>query len=171
MWNEKKEWPLLVEMASIGGKFSAKEIKSLNRSIAGKLLCAIAYYSGCKNPDRVAVLHLITLVAAARCRKITNHRVKESLRERLAPFLNFPGGNKEVVKAGALLLELLSLEDHKADFIEDIINNKENPLSSIDYKSEKERILGEYDNTGQWIKDYFEDFYKWIKETPMAFWL
>lgn len=171
MWNEKKEWPVLLKLAAIGGNFSEEETRMLNNAMVGKLLSAIAYLSGCKDPDRIAVLHLIALVAATRCKKVVNHRVKESLRERLIPFLYFPGGNKEVIKAGTLLLELLSLEDHKTDFLEDMINNKENPLSSIDYDTEKRRILGEYNKIDQKVRDFFKDFYKWIQETPMAFWL
>ena len=107
VWNEKKEWPRLMEMAAIGGKFSGKEITALNESIVGKLLCAIAYYSGCTHPDRIAVSHLITLIAATRCKEIANHRMEESIRERLSTFLYFPEGNEEVIQAGSLLLELL----------------------------------------------------------------
>ena len=170
-WNEKKVWPELVEQASIGGKFSGKEIKALNRSIVGKLLCAIAYHSGCPHPDRIAVTHLITLVAATRCRKIAHHRVKESISDRLAPFLHFPGGNQEVIKAGSLLLELISLEDHKADFIEDALADKINPLNFIDYHKGKKRILDEYSTIDPQIKKYFEDYYTWIENTPLAFWI
>jgi hypothetical protein len=171
MWNEKKVWLYVKEQAAIGGKFSAKELYTLDHSITGKLLCAIAYYSCCNDPDRIAILHLITLVAGTRCRKIAHHRVKESLRDRLSPFLYFPGGNKEVIKAGTLLLELLSLEDHKTDFVTDMLQNKENPLTSIDYKAEKARILDEYHRIEPCVRDMFKDFYKWIEETPMAFWL
>jgi hypothetical protein len=170
-WNEAKVWPELLEQASIGGKFSGQEIKALNNSIVGKLLCAIAYRSECTNPDRIAVTHLITLVAATRCRKIATHRVKESIRERIAPFLHFPGGNEEVIKAGSLLLELLSLEDHKTDFVKDALENKLNPLIFTDYSKEKECILDQYSAIDPQIKKYFEDYYNWIENTPLAFWI
>jgi len=170
-WNEKKEWPLLLKKAAIGGKFSQNEIKALDCSIAGKILCAIAYYSGCASPERISVSHLITLIAATRCRQLANHRIQESLRERLTPFLYFPGGNEEVIRAGSLLLELLSLEDHRVDFLNDILNDKINPLINTDYDLEKKRILKEYDTVDPQIKKYFEDYYKWIHNTPLAFWI
>jgi hypothetical protein len=162
MWNEKNEWPVLLKLTAIGGNFSEEEIRALNDAVVGKLLCAIAYCSGCKDPDRIAVTHLITLVAAKRCREIFNHRQKESIRDRLLPLLYFPGGNEEVIKAGTLLLSLYSLQDHKVDLMADIVEKKENPLSYTDYEEEKKRILSEYDKTRPYIKDYFKEYYKAI---------
>ena len=69
-----------------------------------------------------------------------------------------------------LLLELLSLNDHKEDFLNDLIAGENNPLvTCLNYDAERERILREYNGLPGEIKDRFKGIFE--KVIVCGFWL
>jgi hypothetical protein len=161
IWDKAIQWSDLVQWTRVASCLSEKEAVSLGGSLAGEILAATAFLSNCRSPARTAVSHLTTLVAAVRCRGIYSHRPGETLAERLLPLYHYPGGDPDVVRAGMLLLEYLSLRDHKEDMAGDIVHGKQNPLIlQMDYDEERERILKEYSHLPAGTRECFGDIYE-----------
>lgn len=147
-----------------------EESQRLKQSLTTRIIIFTAYHSHCQTPERIILGHLCTLVAALRLKQIFDHKPGETLPERLAPLASFPGGDPHVVKAGLLLLELLSLNDHKKDLADDILGNKQNPLIfQLDYESERARILKEFRALPDRVKNLFSVLFE--KTVNAAWWL
>lgn len=160
----------IIDHVVVAARLTESEIEIVNNSLVPDIIIETAYQSGCIDPDRVAVGHLITFIGAFRCRDISDHRNGESLRNRIETIGHYPGGNIETVKAGMLLLELLSLNDHLEDIEKDLIKGKTNPLISagFNYEKEKARIDREYMGLSESVKKSFK--YLHDKVIKAGFW-
>lgn len=143
-WRKIENWSRLVHETTQAARLTSEESTRLSRSLVAEVIAATAFISGCKDPERIAVTHLTTLVGAVRCPEVFGHRQGESLQDRLLVGNYYPGGNPEAVKACMLILELISLNDHRADFKNDLINKKSNPLAyNLNYDEAREKIRKE----------------------------
>lgn len=155
-WSREKQWPKIVEWTRKATSLTPCETEQFKKSLAAEIIAATAYLSGCKNPDRIALSHMTTFIAAVKCPEVFSQKEGETIRERLDTGNFFPGGNEEVVKCARVLLELLSLNDHKTDISGDILKGRYNPLIlEIDYKEEKEKLLREYNQFSLAVKGQF----------------
>lgn len=158
-WNKEKQWPAIVKWTSKASNLSREETVRLEKSLAAKIIAATTYLSGCENPDRIAISHLTTFIAAIKCPEVFSQKEGETIRERLNTGKFFPGGNEKIVRAGWILLEFLSLKDHRTDISDDILEGKYNPLIlDVDYKEEKEQLLREYSKLSPAVKELFKGF-------------
>lgn len=155
--NVKEKLKELVPWVTQACRLTPEESGKLEKSLAAEITVAVAFFSGCKEPARIAVSHLLTLVADYRTDGLFSHKAGESLGERLEIGNYFPGGDTEIVKAGKLILELLSLNDHKKDIARDILTRKQNPLIiDIDYQEEYNRIVDSFNNLPQYARSKFQ---------------
>ena len=150
----------LVTAVSIAAKLSTDEEFRLQNSLSSQIITATAFISRCKNPERITIMHLTTLIADIRCKEIFGHQRGESLRDRIEPVLYFPGGDSDAVKACSILLQLLSLNDHLKDVADDALQEKYNPLTTIDYEKTKKNLLAEYNSLNLHIRTQFNEIYK-----------
>ena len=150
------DWRKVTGLVVRAANLSPAEETSLQNSLVAKILTETAYLSGCHNPERIVLMHLTTLIAAVRCKDLSKHKAGEKVFDRIVPFLNFPGGNEEVVKACSILLQLLSLNDHAHDFGADILNDKYNPLVAINYEEEKKRLIEQFAGLDNGIQKVFQ---------------
>lgn len=155
-WNRGKDWPQLVKWMVQAARLTKEEEAKLEKSLAAEIIGATAFMSECENKERIAVAHLTSFMAAVRCWNIEGHKESESLADRLSALNYFPGGRKDVVRGGMILLELLSLKDHKHDLADDIMDNKYNPLTfDIQFDGEHRRLMEEFDSLPTEVKESF----------------
>lgn len=160
IWNKEIMWPVIMKQTTKAAGLTEAEGKRLSTSLAAQVVAATAYISGCNDPDRIAVSHLTTFIGAVRCPELFGHRNGESLSNRLLAGNYYPGGDPVAVKAGMLILELLSLNDHKHDFKDDLVNSKENPLvSHINYDEAREKIRKEYVQLSKTMQIAFDNYF------------
>jgi hypothetical protein len=170
VWERERYWDILLQYTDQAVFLTDQELTGLENSTAAEVLAATVFIAGCKDPYRVAVAQLTTFVAALRCKELFGHRSMESLAARLQPCANFPGGNRKVIEAGMILLQLISLNDHEYDLTADIDKGKQNPLIlELDYNVEKERLLAQWDEIPGYIKDAFGNLYS--RSVMAVFWI
>lgn len=107
-----------------------------------KLVGALPYLAGCSQPDRIALVHMVTFILMS-----THGYPKEaflhsklddiSLNHRLALLNMFPDGNKKIIQRGMDILALVMIQDHMNDLHEDLQAGKYNPFlaRTWDYRS------------------------------------
>jgi hypothetical protein len=160
---KQQTWEQFVAWTTQAANLSEEEAKKLKNSLAAKIIVATARISGCSYPKRIIVSHLCTLMADVRNKLIFGHKAGESLEARLEPVNFYPGGDPIAVKAGMLLLKLLSLNDHKYDIADDILAGKQNPLIvDMDYQAEKADILQIYFSLPGYVLRRFDYLYQQV---------
>ena len=76
---------------------------------AAQLIGALPILAGCAHPERTALSHLTTLIAASRNPHVFGQKPSESIRDRLRPIETFENGDRDIIERGMTLLELASL--------------------------------------------------------------
>ena len=159
----------LIPFVTRAARLSPEEEKRLLACPATGIITATAYLSGCREPERIIASHLLTLLADMRTEGLYSHRAGESLAARLEAGNHYPGGDPEVVRGGMLLLELLSLKDHRHDLALDIAAGKQNPLIvDMDYQEELERIVSDFHLLPASVQKGFGDLFD--KTISASFW-
>lgn len=159
LWEKTSCWENLIKMTQQAGQLPPNETVRLSQSMAAEIIAATAYISKCYEPERMIVSHWMTLIGAFRS-NLFNHKPGETLAERLLPVAYYPEGDTQAIKAGMLLLELLSLNDHKHDLPDDIEKGKQNPLIlELDYNNERNRILDDYEKLPHYIQDHYKNLF------------
>lgn len=132
---EDNQWSALQEDIIVSTRLECSELEILKKSPVARILAAIPYLAGCKNPDQIAVLEVSLYIAAMRNEKLFSHRANQTIKERIySGFLQpLQTGDPDVVEFGFTLLELISLNDHYHDLPSDILTGHANPL--------KERVI------------------------------
>jgi len=138
-------WRDLLSDLSASMNLTEDELKKIEDSSTAKLIAAIPFAADCTNPERYALANLSTYILAKVNRSVFDMKENESIQDRLSPINNFKDGKKEIIRKGMLLLELISLEDHYVDKVEDARLKKYNPVlaGKINYDKERDRLVNE----------------------------
>lgn len=156
----EKELNAIFQNLKTAINLSEDEILKMKNNLAVKIIIFTTYNSNCIKPNDILFRHLLLFIATIRCPNIFQYKDDETIEDRLSPLNYFPGGNKDTIKAGMLLLELLSLNDANTDYFYDIIEKKSNPLhGSMIYTDEKERIISEFKKLPYVVKNDFDELY------------
>ncbi len=135
MWND-----LVDRTAGLFHFDDPRKEKMANHQVM-KLVGALPFLAGCRNPYRIALSHLATYVMAASegGKDLFLHSFADNsdLFSRLERISHFDGGDPAVIQRGMNLLALAMLEDHRKDSLEDRQNRKYNPLNAGAWDYEK----------------------------------
>lgn len=121
---------------------SKKEKSTLTTSPVAFAVANIPFVSNQDNPTQKAVLSLSNLIIATRNTSLFSHKKGLTIRERIDFGIVESGGDRDIVEAYKLFLELASLEDHKHDIDKDIKTGHPNPLihNEVKYYRAKNKI-------------------------------
>lgn len=136
------EYFRLVNECNRSLSLSKSEYELLLNSPVPKFIAGIPYLANETNPDILACMNLNTYITGARNSSFFKARENETMTERIEPYIHSISGDKKIISLCKLVLEEVSLLDHKSDFDENIKSEHSNPLVSgiIDFQKEKERI-------------------------------
>lgn len=149
---------------------TTRERELLNNSPVAKFIAQVPYISNEANPDILACMNLISYIAGTRNGSFFQARGNETIGERIEPYIHSVNGDKETISLCKLVLEEVSLLDHKNDYAKDIKSGHSNPLVSgiIDFQKEKERINSRKRIYPQHIQDLVDSSFK--GEVLSSFW-
>ncbi len=130
----QEQWNDLVERTALLFHFDpARKEKMAGHQIM-KLVGALPFLAGCRNPRRTALTHLATYVIAASegGKDLFLHSFADNcdLFSRLERISHFDGGVQAIIQRGMNLLALAMLEDHHKDSREDLQHRKYNPVNA-----------------------------------------
>ena len=137
----QNQWNDLVDRTALLFHFDASRKEKMANHQVMKLVGALPFLAGCRNPQRIALSHLATYVMAASegGKDLFLHSFADNsdLFSRLERISHFDGGDPVVIQRGMNLLALAMLEDHRKDSLEDRQNRKYNPLNAGAWDYEK----------------------------------
>ena len=131
----------------------ASEQSRFTASSAARLVGALPYVAGCKNPERTALSHLAVFILASqkKARTVFDHAPSDDgdPLARLESISHFPGGDPAVIRKGMALLALLMLGGYEKDKAKDAASGEYNPLNAGAWKAEemKTRLRAEAAST------------------------
>ena len=139
------QWDQIVDMVAEAFRFTEDETERFRSRAIPKLIAAIPFLAGCKDPLRTAISHLGTYILSVRLPKVANTKPSddEYLFRRLETINHFIGGDEEIIQRGMNLIALCMLCDYERDTEEDSQLKKYNPASSgsIDIERQKSNII------------------------------
>ncbi len=144
---EGLQWNEIVDMVTGAFRFTKDETTRIRSREIPKLIAAIPFLAGCKDPKRTAISHLGTYILSVRIKEEANARPSddEYFHRRLELISNFIGGDQEIIRRGMNLIALCMLYDYKRDVEEDQKNSKYNPISAelLDFEKQEQKLIYE----------------------------
>jgi hypothetical protein len=127
-----KEWKRLAAIIAAAFGFDKEKAARFLASPTAKLVGALPFLAGCREPERTAVAHLGTLVLASHptAKDIFDHNEGDDYDSlaRLAPISHFEGGDPAVINRGMKLLASMMIRGYKKDLASDKQAGLYNPL-------------------------------------------
>jgi hypothetical protein len=125
-------WEDLVNnVATIVHLSPAQQVR-FHESRTARLIGALPWLAGCRNPDRIALSHLMVywLSVAPATNRIFDHRLSDNgqVLDRLRPIMNFEGGDNAILTRGMKLLALQMVCGYCRDLAKDAASGEYNPL-------------------------------------------
>ena len=74
------------------------DARRLEDNNAAQLIGALPFLAGCAHPERTALSHLTTLIAASRNPHVFGQKPSESIRDRLRPIETFENGDRDIIE-------------------------------------------------------------------------
>jgi hypothetical protein len=144
------QWDMVVGMVADAFRFTRQETKEFRSRGIPKLIAAIPFLAGCKDPLRTAISHLGTYILSVRLPKVaeTGPSDDEYLLRRLEPINHFAGGDNEIVQRGMNLIALCMICDYERDVAEDSKLGKYNPVSAgaLDFEEQRSDLIGQIES-------------------------
>ena len=140
------EWDYLASETARVFNLSKNEAEQLYNSNTAKIIAAIPFAAGCKEPERTAIAHLCIYETELRgFQKFTAHLPSddEDIFNRLAFISTFEGGNPAVIAHGMNMLAYIMLEGYNRSKEKDLKKGIYNPVANgkWDYKKNKADLL------------------------------
>jgi hypothetical protein len=129
-----KEWKRLTGIIAAAFGFDTAKAARFSASSTAKLVGALPFLAGCREPERTAIAHLGTLVLASHpsAKGIFDHNEGDDFDTlaRLAPIAHFEGGDPAVINRGMKLLASMMIRGYKKDIASDKKAGLYNPLAA-----------------------------------------
>jgi hypothetical protein len=132
------------EMASITASAFAMDgarAARLAGNATAKLIAAIPFLAGCREPERTALAHLATFIVAGSeaGEKIFDHKAEDNYDTlaRLATISDFAGGDPAIVNRGMKQLAIMMIEGYKNDIASDKAAGLYNPVGAGAWNAEE----------------------------------
>jgi hypothetical protein len=125
-------WKDIVSVIASSFNMNDEKKAKLLAAPTPKLIAAIPYLAGCREPKRTALAHLATyLVAASEAGEATfdhNEGDNYDVLARLATIGSFEGGNPAIINKGMKMLALIMIRGYKKDLKSDKAKGLYNPV-------------------------------------------
>lgn len=167
VWSQTK-WIQILDYTKKACNLTEFETEKLKNSNAAELIGSLPFLSDCRSPERIAVTHLSTFISATRVRSLFDQKSNESIQHRLEAINHFPGGNKEIVKAGFILLEILAIYNNWRTVNSDATNNIFNICSKINPKEKIKSLEMQFFEMDDYIQGKF--YYITDQIVPFGYW-
>lgn len=143
-----ESWQVITDTIAEAFHFSDDQKESFFKNRTVKLVAAIPFIAGCRQPMRTAVSHVaIYHIARREAKDIFLHEIDDdaSIMDRLFEGSNFSGGDRAIIDRGMNLLALQMIRGYAKDWSDDIMNSKYNPLvqSHWDFNAEETALIKE----------------------------
>ena len=139
------QWDQIVDLVAGTFRFTREETERFRSRAIPKLIAAIPFLAGCKDPLRTAISHLGTYVLSVRLPEVAKTKPSddEYLFRRLETINHFIGGDDDIIQRGMNLIALCMIYDYERDVAEDRRLNKYNPISagSLDFEEQKHDLI------------------------------
>ena len=128
--DETFNWNQIVEWVAEAFRFTSDEKRRFAAKKLAKLVAAIPFLAGCKDPSRTAVSHLGTYVLSVKLKHgaVSRPSDDESLFRRIELLGNFIGGDPEIIQRGMNLIALCMISNYVHDAENDKTQGKYNPV-------------------------------------------
>ncbi len=148
-----------------------KEIELLNNSQIITFVVDYPFIANQDFPDKMAVLNAGNIIAAYRNNNFFKTGKNQSIKQRVSLCLHQTNDDPKIREAAILLLELVSLQDHKNDRKTDLIEGKFNPLNEniISFFHESSAIEKKLKETDLYTKEKLKKYFKSLPS--MNYWL
>jgi hypothetical protein len=127
-------WQEIVSIIASSFAMDESRKTALANNAVAKLIAAIPFQAGCREPERTALAHLATyiLAASAPAKKAFTHKSQDDydVLARLAAIAGFEGGDPVVINRGMKLLAISMISGYKRDAGSDKTKGIYNPVSS-----------------------------------------
>ena len=137
----QKNWDDLVTRIADLYHFDTDRREGMRQNRTIKLVAALPFIAGCRNPMRVALSHMSVYILASskEGKDVFLHGFSDngSLMTRLERISHFDGGDSVVIDRGMKMIAYSMIGDHYHDAESDAAEGKYNPLNSgiWDYKA------------------------------------
>lgn len=146
-------------------------LKKVEKSLVANLIVSTGYWSGCNNPVRYIIFSLTKLIVAKKVKVVYTHQPNETIKERITPLLDFPGGVSDCIEACSILLEIIALRNHLRTIEDDFVAGENNVIifNGPDfYKNHLDNLKSDFANLPSEICILYNDYYKRAIEDPMG---
>jgi hypothetical protein len=128
-------WKNLVAIISTGFAMDQTRVRAFEANPTAKLIGALPYLAGCREPERCAVAHLAAFVvggARGSARALFDHKKTDDydVLARLAAISHFEGGDPAVLGRGMKLLAIVMVSGYRRDAEKDAAAGRYNPVGS-----------------------------------------
>ncbi len=127
-------WNRLSGIISSAFSMSPERAGKFEKNVTARLIAAIPYFAGCREPERTALSHLATYVLADSdsARRIFDHKKEDDydVMARLATIAGFEGGDPAVINRCMKALAVIMIEGYKRDAESDTAKGWYNPVAS-----------------------------------------
>lgn len=134
-------WNRLSSIIASAYSMDADRSAKLRKNVTGRLIAALPYAAGCREPERTALAHLAVFVLADsdQARRIFDHKKEDDfdVLARLAPIAWFEGGDPAVINRGMKTLAIIMLEGYKRDVASDKAKGWYNPIGEKSWDPDK----------------------------------
>jgi hypothetical protein len=118
----------------------ARAARILNNPTA-KLIAAIPFLAGCREPERSSLAHLATFVLSGSeaGEKVFDHKAEDNydVLARLATIAHFEGGDPAIINKGMKLLATMMIEGYARDLASDKAKGLYNPINDGKWNAEE----------------------------------
>ena len=135
------------------------QVWKLRKSPIAQLLAKAPYMVKCENPERMSFVWVSLFISGQKLKLTKSIRFdskptdyKNGLWSRFEPVLTCETGDQDILNKIKRRILLVSLADHRKDYLKDKKSNKYNPLPSVTLSGEitklqKEKSIPEIDET------------------------
>lgn len=138
----EQRWPELSEAVGHAFRMEPAEREWLRAKPVARLVAALPFIAGCKQPERTAAAHLGTYLLSIREAKPYFNATEEDdadIMDRLRLGMSFNGGDQAIIDKGMALLALNMVDDYERDVQIDAAMGKYNPVASGAFDAERVR--------------------------------
>jgi hypothetical protein len=128
----EETWKEIVRITSVSFAMDKARADKLLTNATAKLIAAVPFLAGCREPMRTALAHLATYIVsgAPGADKVFDHKAEDNydVFARLATISHFEGGDPAIINRGMKHLAAMMIEGYRKDVSSDKAAGLYNPV-------------------------------------------
>jgi hypothetical protein len=137
----EETWKEIVAITAASFSMDAARAAKLLGNVTAKLIAAIPFIAGCREPMRTALAHLATFIVSgsAAAEKVFDHKPEDNydVLARLATIAHFEGGDPAIINRGMKQLAAMMIEGYRKDIASDKARGLYNPVADGKWNAEE----------------------------------